>query len=323
MNNYVIYCGDALEQLKQLPDESVYCCVTSPPYWNLRDYNVEGQIGIEKSPENYIAKLTDAFNEVWRVLRCDGTLWLNIGDSYANNGSGGHGATGGLDKSTLVGPLPPIGSCPIRKKTPKGMKPKDLCGIPWMLAFSLRSKGWYLRQDIIWNKTNPMPESVRDRCTRSHEYMFMLSKSAQYYYDADAIAEPCVCTQTFRFVDGGNDKQRGHSRRHSGFNGRYKARIEAEGAPKNRNKRDVWNVATSPYPEAHFATFPPKLIEPCILAGCPESAIVLDPFCGAGTTGMVALRLGRAFIGIEIKPEYCDMAKRRLDKDVQKCLTTK
>lgn len=302
-----IEIGDCREILRSLPDESIHCVVTSPPYYGLRDYGIKRQIGLESHPEEYIAALVGIFREVRRILRSDGTLWLNIGDSYAVSGNGGGGAK--QDRNA--------GSSGGRKvgRPPNDFKPKDLIGVPWRLAFALQEDGWYLRQDIIWAKPNPMPESVRDRCTRAHEYLFQFSKSARYYYDRDAIAEPAVCDDAKRWTDRGSEKQRGHSRRHAGFNGRYAERLMREGPPKTRNRRSVWTVATQPFNGAHFATFPPALIEPCLRAGCPAGGTVLDPFAGAGTTGLVANRLGRNAILIDLNPEYAAIAKRRIIDD--------
>lgn len=297
-----VLLGDAWEQLQTLDMESVHCCVTSPPYFGLRDYGVPGQIGQESSPEEYIHRLAEVFHEVWRVLRPDGTLWLNIGDSYT---SGGRTARD-FDKKL------PARAAGQRPKTPGGMKPKDLIGIPWMLAFALRSDGWYLRQDIIWHKINAMPESVRDRCTKSHEYIFLLSKSERYHFDCDAIREPFLtadrkgdrrsyrpgCASSFD-MDAGHQSQKGNF-----------AGLPLN--PKGRGKRDVWPISTGSFQGAHFAVFPEKLVEPCILAGCPEGGTVLDPFAGSGTTGVVAKRLGRNFIGIELNPEYRNMAVERI-----------
>ena len=298
-----IMCGDAMDQLSAMASDSVQCCVTSPPYFNLRDYGAPGQLGREASPGEYVEKLVKVFREVRRVLRPDGTLWLNIGDSYTSGNRKNRGRDEKLPART-VGWHPP---------TPHGMKPKDLMGIPWMVAFALRADGWYLRQDIIWHKPNAMPESVRDRCTRSHEYIFLLSKLEQYYFDADAIREPFVtpprtgerrsyspgCASSF-------DMERGHIGQHGNFAG-------LPLNPNGKNKRDVWAVSTSSFKGAHFAVFPEKLAEPCILAGCPKGGLVLDPFMGSGTTGVVAKRLGRGFIGIDINPDYCDMAADRID----------
>lgn len=295
-----ILMGDAMETLKALKTESVYTCVTSPPYYNLRDYGVQGQIGMEESVEEYIANLTAIFREVRRILRPDGTAWINMGDSYATY-------------SGSQAPRNTRNSCGhTKKRVPSGFKYKDLMGIPWMLAFALRDDGWYLRQDIIWEKPNAMPESVRDRCTKSHEYIFLLSKSARYYFNAEAIREPVKSkkgnARTFR---GGGAYTSGRS-----FHNSEAVDRESHGNTENRagtrNRRSVWAVSTRGYKGAHFATFPEKLVEPCILAGSPPGGAVIDPFMGSGTTGVVAKRLGREFIGIEINPEYCKMATDRI-----------
>ena len=278
-----ILCGDALEQLRTLEPDSVHTCVTSPPYYNLRDYGMAGQIGAEATPEEYIENLVKVFREVQRVLRPNGTLWINIGDSYA----------------TRSGAQPPANTRNIHghtaKQLPTGYKYKDLMGIPWMLAFALRTDGWHLRQDIIWAKPNCMPESVRDRCTKSHEYIFLLSKSDRYYFDAAAISEPIAEINVTRYL--------------KSFGGKgYRNEVPN----LRRNKRDVWIIGTGGFKGAHFAVFPEKLVEPCILAGCPEGGLVLDPFAGSGTTGVVAKHLARNFIGIELNPEYCRMADERI-----------
>jgi DNA modification methylase len=314
--------GDCLEQLKTLPDESIHCCVTSPPYWGLRDWGVDGQMGLEPTPEEYVASMVEVFREVKRVLRKDGTLWLNLGDSYIANKIGGLSQkpsliTGGRDTQLKASYRP--------DKKADGLKPKDLVGIPWRVAFALQADGWYLRSDIIWGKPNPMPESVTDRPTKAHEYIFLLSVSPRYYYDAAAIREESVYAGTNTGVGFGHgtdkelrkrkrvtDKQRGHSRRHAGFNDRWGQMTKEEQASMGRNKKTVWIVATRPFTEAHFATFPPKLIVPCILAGCPEGGMVLDPFAGAGTTLWVAEQLDRNSIGIELNPEYCEIIRRRM-----------
>ena len=439
----MIICGDALTELRKLPDESVNMCVTSPPYWGLRDYGtakwdggdlecdhkektarhdggrentqgfhgsaaansdkgamnykdvcpkcgarrVDAQLGLEKTPEEYVGKMVEIFREVRRVLRKDGTLWLNLGDSYAQAKAGGN------DGVPLEWQRPSRANKSNMPKTYPGLKQKDLVGIPWRVAFALQADGWWLRQDIIWAKPNPMPESVRDRCTKAHEYIFMLSKNDKtilwrakdtlewsyepdlseilgydekgkpikrwlgfsYWYDAEAVKEP----GRLRFDErpfgqaGGNrhgdegrnykqkapagwgtgpgghssvthnvgtmeerkrrtDKQRGHGRRHNGFNDRWDATEKAEQCSGMVNLRSVWPIATRPFPGAHFATFPPEIPERCIKAGCPKGGTVLDPFFGAGTTGMVALRLGREFIGIELSHDYCEMAKKRI-----------
>lgn len=499
-----ILLGNAPDVLMGLPDKSINCCVTSPPYWGLRDYGVEGQLGLEKTPEEYVQKMVDLFREVRRVLRDDGTLFLNLGDSYYGSGKrqtangcndpkqpklhgmklpvngrrasaygtsdkalgdyqdcgclcqnlcgvcrevylrtsrnydllvpmliaslslpnhentefgsdhfptldfshlGDHifpaildllhcGAHAGerlhafqetmpdefsrqlldlcwrrgtssacllcgrsltynapgssrmsddssrqwqhngstslhgdqqahhsLYKDTVCGycngiltaDTPPyIQPYCTTKQGKSQLKPKDLVGIPWRVAFALQADGWYLRQDIIWHKRNAMPESVKDRPTKAHEYIFLMSKNERYYYDHEAIKEPAVSTSLKKFTDNGTDKQRGHRRRHTGFNGRYAETLARDGVPKDRNRRSVWTVATHPFPEAHFATFPPDLINPCILAGCPAGGIVLDPFMGAGTTGVVCADLGRNYIGIELNPEYVHTANERI-----------
>lgn len=314
------YCGDALEVLRSLKADSIHTCVTSPPYYNLRDYGTPGQIGMEETPEEYAGKLVEVFREVRRVLRPDGTMWVNIGDSYATR-SGAQPPTNTRNK---------LGH--TEKHPPGGYKYKDLIGVPWLLAFALRADGWYLRQDIVWNKSNCMPESVRDRCTKSHEYIFLLSKSPKYYFDAEAISEPIAGTSTKRYLQN-LERQKGSTRQPGKTNGAMKAALPRFGGEKygdsgagenrtksgkvyvptlRRNKRDVWTVSTSRFKGAHFATFPEKLITPCILAGCPEGGTVLDPFMGSGTTGAVAKRLRRGFCGIEINPEYYKMAAERI-----------
>jgi DNA modification methylase len=399
-NKIAIYTGDAVDKLRKLPAQSLNCCVTSPPYYGLRDYGtakweggnpdcnhvkgtkaretstlkndgrskpgsnnyersvvvpfrdicgkcgatrIDRQLGLERTPEEYVARMVDVFREVRRVLRDDGTLWLNIGDSYATGAGKVGGCPGGGEQgerwagrgmntkqpkwAAALGPI----NQPNRMPLP-GLKPKDLIGIPWMLAFALRADGWYLRSDIIWHKPNPMPESVQDRPTKAHEYLFLLSKSRKYYYDADAIAEPCTNGEYFH---GGYDKP-GVIRRTAHRNGRASGNkrkswgtnetserkngagvieimrgIPWEGRP-TRNRRTVWTITPQPYKGAHFATFPPKLIEPCILAGSPPSGTVLDPFAGSGTTLQVARDLGRNAIGIELNPAYVVLAHERL-----------
>jgi len=295
-----------MEILRTLPDESVHCCVTSPPYWGLRDYGVEGQLGLEKTPEEYVAKMVDVFREVRRVMRDDGTLWLNIGDSYSmsTRGKGGDGK-----QSTNVGT-----HHDRQWHIAPGLKPKDLVGIPWRVAFALQADGWYLRQDIIWHKPNPMPESVRDRCTKAHEYIFLLAKSRKYYYDAKAVKEPV--SDRVPFKTNGPMKAVGKIRLRPNGAATYEkfgfdtgCGVNANGT---RNRRSVWTVTTKPFKGAHFAKFPPDLIEPCIKAGCPVGGTVLDPFFGSGTTGLVSLKLGRDFIGIELNKDYCDMAEKRI-----------
>ncbi|MES2904529.1 MAG: site-specific DNA-methyltransferase [Pseudomonadota bacterium] len=327
-----ILLGDCRERLRELPDASVNCCVTSPPYFGLRDYGHAGQMGLEPTPDEFVAGMVEVFREVRRVLRDDGTLWLNIGDSYSASAKG---SMAGQDKSGLTSTRTQEASpAGIAKDKLPGIKTKDLIGIPWMLAFALRADGWYLRQDIIWSKPNPMPESVRDRCTKAHEYMFLLSKSPRYYFDQDAIAEPIAAASVARLLQNIPD-QVGSERVPGKTNGAMKA-VSRGGGPNafrgnganrperdmsqvgvgtSRNKRSVWEIATQPFSEAHFATYPPALIEPCILAGCPKGGAVLDPFGGAGTTGMVADRLGRDAILIELNPEYAEIARHRLASD--------
>lgn len=307
-----ILVGDNQQTLKTLPDQSVNCVVTSPPYFGLRDYGHDGQIGLEPTPEAYVAELVGVFREVWRVLRDDGTGWLNLGDSYASSGA--------IDKRPDNRTNSDAGFIPRSKKrtapTPANLKSKDLIGIPWRVAFALQADGWYLRQDIIWHKPNPMPESVTDRCTKAHEYIFLLSKSARYYYDNEAVKEeasdhPATANRRLYSDDSAVGTKalhgNGWGQSGKGINGAYRT--------STRNRRSVWTVATQPYSGAHFATFPPALIEPCILAGCPKGGTVLDPFGGAGTTGMVADRLGRDAILCEINPEYAELARRRIVED--------
>lgn len=303
---HVMDCRLAMSML--IEPKSVHTVVTSPPYFGLRDYGHDGQIGLEPTPDEFVAALVEVFREVRRVLRDDGTVWLNLGDSY--------NAHPGQRKTTdAAGPKQRTnqGSPGAPSRFVPDLKPKDLIGIPWRVAFALQADGWYLRQDIIWHKPNPMPESVRDRCTKAHEYIFMLSKSPRYYFDYEAIKEPAVSLKAQWTDNPANDKQRGHSRRHAGFNGRYAERIRESGPPETRNKRSVWTVTTKPFKGAHFATFPPDLIEPCVLAGCPEGGTVLDPFGGAGTTGPVAKRTGRNSVLCELNEEYAQMARARID----------
>jgi DNA modification methylase len=310
--------GDARKL--DLPDGSMNMCVTSPPYWGLRDYGHDGQLGLESTPEQYVANMVEVFREVKRVLRDDGTLWLNIGDSYAAQRGGSHqpaetlagGKHGKTDDGETVNRDRHAGYNPSRNASAIGLKHKDLVGIPWMLAFALRADGWYLRQDIIGHKPNPMPESVTDRCTKAHEYLFLLSKSERYYYDGKAMQEPAVGaggpkptgrgTGNWGVKTIGLPGERANHGRSSGMaNGR-----------ETRNRRSVWSVQTRPYSGAHFATFPPALIEPCILAGCPKGGTVLDPFGGSGTTAEVALKNGRNVVLNELNPEYIKLAEDRI-----------
>ena len=321
VRRWEILQGDVRETLRALPEKTVQTCVTSPPYFGLRDYGVDGQIGLEPTPAEYVEQMVQVFREVRRVLRDDGTLWLNLGDSYAR--------TGGTDKNiTSTGKvgdtLKTLDMLPDRKqRAPSGLKDKDLIGIPWRVAFALQQDGWYLRQDIIWHKPNPMPESVRDRCTKAHEYVFLLSKSERYFWDAEAMKEPAVGANLHDVT--GRTKQRGladtfkrkDSKRAQAIPGQSVG-THREDRPDStydlytRNRRSVWTVATRPYKGAHFATFPPALIEPCILAGAPFDGVVLDPFTGSGTTAAVALQHGRRFIGCELNPDYIQLAEARI-----------
>jgi len=291
--NYAVLIGDCVASMRGLRAASVHTCVTSPPYFGLRDYKVEGQIGLEETPEAFVARLVDVFREVRRVLRDDGTLWLNLGDSYAQQGGRGEQGSTSARKGRA--------NVSVQKKrastrAPDGLKPKDLIGIPWRVAFALQADGWYLRQDIIWSKPNPMPESVTDRCTKAHEYIFLFSKSPRYYFDNEAIKEPGV-------IPAGTKGAKGSAERFGtpGVNSRPPEYKVYDGM---RNRRSVWTVTTKPYKGAHFATFPPDLIEPCVLAGCPVGGTVLDPFGGSGTTAGVALRHGRNAIRCELNGDY-------------------
>jgi len=312
-----IHHTDSLEGLKIVPDNSVDCCVTSPPYYALRDYGVSGQIGLEDSPEDYVNQLVAVFTEVYRVLKPNGTLWLNIGDSYAGSGRGWGGKNDLYSRN-----IQPLASFATKFSKPKKLqnyKNKDLIGIPWLLAFALKNAGWYLRQDIIWSKPNPMPESVTDRCTKSHEYLFLLSKSPKYYFDNQAIMEKAAydgrLTQTksaskkYLANSTGLQPQSINNKEHK----RWANQIDGQPA---RQKRSVWTVCTYPENEAHFACFPQKLIVDCIKAGCPEGGIVLDPFMGSGTTAIVARKLGRNYIGFELNPHYIKIAERKLRREL-------
>ena len=311
MKTDVIINRDCLMALRELPADSVHCCVTSPPYYALRDYGMDAQIGREDTPEEYIGRLVAVFHELKRILRPDGTFWLNIADTYCGTGN----------KGTYTDPKNPKGrngqSVSIAHRI-TGCKQKDLIGIPWLLAFALRADGWYLRSDIIWCKANPMPESCKDRPSRCYEHVFLLTKSKQYFYDAAAIAEPIAPTSAARYRGGRS------------ANSKYSSEVPGQGKvqninkarsggyyddaliPTTRNKRDVWHINTVPYKGGHFATFPPKLAETCILAGCPKGGIVIDPFFGSGTTGLAAQALGRRYIGIELNADYCALARARI-----------
>lgn len=364
----VILCGDVRDQLRLIPDETVNCVVTSPPYWGLRDYGtasweggdpehahrvhderasapgsakqassaganyvyagdcscgavrVDSQLGLEKTPEEYVCNMVEVFREVRRVLRKDGTLWLNLGDSYAGSGKGpSNSLTQAVwdSQPSRNGAQARAGAPTEWLSIPGGLKAKDLVGIPWRVAFALQADGWWLRSDIIWSKPNPMPESVTDRPTKAHEYVFLLSKSERYYYDADAIKE--------------NANPDHASRYKYAFSGAPEGRVDPGGHERivpegereytgQRNRRTVWEIATRPYPEAHFATYPEELVKPCILAGCPEGGIVLDPFLGSGTTASVAKTAGRDWIGIELNPTYVELAKARINVDQERLL---
>ena len=353
-----ILIGDVFERLPDLPDRSIQCVVTSPPYWGLRDYGVDGQIGLAESPDVYVAKMVEVFAEVWRGLRDDGAVWLNLGDPYSGSGKGGNPDPGSSKQATNAGSQSigtlygktgetarkaTVTNVSRRLTTEQGSAAKQLMMMPARVAMALQADGWWLRSEIVWAKPNPMPESVTDRPTSSHEKIFLLAKSQRYYFDTEAVRCPLAPTSIVRYGEdidnqngslrahggtksdgpmkavGGprrNDKQRGHSpRRHDGFNDRWAALSKKEQQPMGANIRNVWNIATHAYSEAHFATFPPALIEPCIKAGCPEGGTALDPFGGAGTTGMVADRLGRNAILIELNPEYAELARPRIAKD--------
>ena len=306
MDNLLI--GDVREKLKELDDRSVQCCVTSPPYWGLRDYGESDQLGLEETPEEYVDNMVKVFREVKRVLKDDGTCWLNIGDSYSgnmsrasNNGRAGYGNP----REEVV------------SRIPVGLKQKDLVGIPWRVAFALQQDGWYLRQDIIWHKPNPMPESVQDRCTKSHEYIFLLTKSARYYYDADAIREP-VSAVSLKRAEYGWDCDRPSTKNASlGGEGIHTEKMGSRFVnPDGRNKRSVWTITTKPFKDAHFAVFPIEIPTYCIKAGSKEGDVVLDPFMGSGTTAFAAQEHGRKWVGVELNPEYVKIIKRRTQQGV-------
>ena len=303
-----IHQGDVLAVLPTLAEGSVDCCVTSPPYWGLRDYGADGQIGLEATVDEYVGRMVEVFREVRRVLSPSGTLWLNLGDKYAGARSGAPGASGitsGRNHRAASGARGRHGG------KGHGCKAKDLIGLPWRVAFALQADGWYLRSDIIWHKTNPMPEAVKDRPTRCHEYLFLLSPSPRYTYDADAIKVP-ASPNTHSRGSGVNPKAKANAagaRQNASFS------AAVSGVVTERNRRTVWTIPQEPLSEAHFATYPTKLVEPCILAGCPAGGTVLDPFGGAGTTGLVADRLGRHAVLVEINPEYIEIARSRIRRD--------
>jgi DNA modification methylase len=298
----MILRGDVREMLGQLADCSIQSCVTSPPYWGLRDYGHDGQIGLEQTPDEYVAEMVAVFREVRRVLKDDGVLWLNLGDSYSGSGKGPAGNLGAKhNERHLENKHSAI--------VPDGLKPKDLVGIPWRVAFALQADGWYLRQDIIWHKPNPMPESVTDRCTKSHEYLFLLTKSAKYYFDNEAIKEDAKWS---------SDKRAGAGRltyngKRQGTNGTGQEAFVS--IVDKRNRRSVWTIPTKPFRGAHFAVMPEALVEPCILATSREGDTVLDPFLGSGTVGLVAQRHNRRWVGCELNPEYAKIAEERINKE--------
>ena len=331
METNKIIQGDALAILKTLPAESVDCMITSPPYWGLRDYGAKGQLGLEKTPEKYVANLVAVFSEIKRMLKKEGTAWLNLGDSYAGSGRGRDAdgtwnpGKGGSKQETNKGAITgrAVNSKSFSKKLiekgaignawvkpPQGLKPKDLVGIPWRVAFALQADGWYLRQDIIWAKPNPMPESVTDRCTKSHEYIFLLSKSQKYYFDNEAIREPY--TKPMNRWGGQKLEAKGKSEWDKGTGQQTYRHRDMRPNSNGRNRRSVWTITTKPYKEAHFATFPEKLIEPMVKAGCPKGGVVLDPFMGAGTTAVVARNLNREYLGIDLNPDYIKIAESRM-----------
>ena len=311
MSENIIINRDCLLALRDLPDESVNCCVTSPPYYALRDYGMDAQIGREDSPEEYIRRLVLVFREVRRVLTEDGTLWLNIADTYCGTGNKG----GYLDPKNPKGRN---GQSVSLARRASECKQKDMIGIPWLLAFALRADGWYLRSDIIWCKANPMPESCKDRPSRCYEHVFLLTKSKKYYYDALAIAEPIAEGTAARYKGGRSASSKyaeeipGQGKVQKLNAARAAGTITDADISPVRNARDVWHINTVPYKGGHFAAYPPKLAEKCILAGCPRDGIVLDPFFGSGTTGLAAVKNDRRYIGIELNAEYCELAKERI-----------
>ena len=312
-----VLCGDSLAVLKTLPDCSVNCCVTSPPYWGLRSYGMDGQYGLEPTPELYVTRMVEVFREVRRVLKDDATCWINLGDSYAGSGKGAGDYEPGEKQASNRGTQFLVGqsardsavtNLSRRQSVAAGYKPKDLIGIPWRVAFALQADTWYLRQDIIWKKPNQMPESVQDRCTKAHEYIFLLTKSPRYFYDAAAIAEPTVT----------NDKhiRNRDDTRLNNTPGRTRMGGLVHNSYETRNRRSVWTISTKSYHGAHFATFPIELPTLCIKAGCPVGGVVLDPFNGSGTTGEAAIKLGREYIGIELNPDYIELTRKRLADSV-------
>lgn len=309
--NYKLITGDCRDALGEITPGSVQCVVSSPPYFGLRDYGHPGQVGQEQTPSAYVANLVAVFRSVWKVLADDGTLWLNLGDSYASAWA--------VNRRNVVG----AGSLANGKRAHRpnrlveGLKEKDLIGIPWRVAFALQDDGWYLRSDVIWHKPNPMPESVTDRPTKAHEYLFLLTKQARYYYDADAIREPHVTFTPESKMNGGRNhigKRNGtpESGKNTGSTNCHDGRWDQAFHPQGRNKRSVWTIPTRPYKGAHFATMPPALVEPCVLAGSRPGDTILDPFAGSGTVGAVALQHGRRFVGVELNPDYIKLAEQRI-----------
>lgn len=299
----MIYQGNVFDKLQEIDTESVQCVVTSPPYWGLRNYQMDDQIGLEDTPEEFIENMVEVFREIKRVLKNDGTVWLNLGDSYNSQTGSGFNTNKNEGQNHRIKELQKTQGSLVKKIS---LKPKNLVGIPWRVALALQADGWYLRQDIIWHKPNLMPESVTDRCTKSHDYIFLLSKSAKYFYDADAIREPAQDWGT-----------RDRSQLRSGTQDellKHRGLKDANFAEIGKNRRSVWTINTQSYKEAHFAVFPPKLPELCIKAGSSEGDVVLDPFFGSGTTGWVAQRLKRKWIGIELNPEYIKIAEKRFNQ---------
>jgi DNA modification methylase len=307
-----ILVGDVRQRLAEIADESIDCCVTSPPYWGLRDYGCEGQIGLEPTPQAYVAAIVAVFRDVRRVLKDDGTLWLNLGDCYAGSwgaqGRDGEMAARAVVSARQVAAARRDGTQTGSLNRTPGLKPKDLVGTPWRVAFALQEDGWYLRSDIVWHKPNPMPESVTDRPTKAHEYVFLLSKSERYYYDAAAIVEKCSPNTHDRGVGSSpkNEREAAETGRHVGFGAATAGRVEF------RNARTVWTIPSQPFRGAHFATFPPDLAKRCLLAGCRQGGTVLDPFFGAGTVGLVAAMSGQHAVGVELNPEYAEIARQRI-----------
>lgn len=313
-----VLVGDCRTQLAEIDAESVQTVVTSPPYWGLRDYGADEQLGLEQTPEEFVENMVDVFRSVRRVLRDDGTLWINLGDTYMGGRSGASGSSAVVSSRNHAAAAAALAATggPTHRTAP-GLKPKDLAGIPWRVALALQADGWWLRSDIIWHKTNPQPESAGDRPSRAHEYVFLLSKSKRYRYDADAVRTPLkpktlTAYGTHRRSKGTDALGQVRSHNVTERIPERKPRLNKDGELAGANLKSVWRIAQSPYPGAHFATFPPKLVEPCVLAGAPPDGVVLDPFAGTGTTLEVALKLGRRAIGIEVQPDYVPLIEERL-----------